>query len=53
MTQQITPQDFVHKWDKAQLREKASAQEHFIDLCHLIDHGTPRRARPEGVVVYL
>jgi hypothetical protein len=29
-------------------REKQTYQEHFIDLCRLIDHQTPNEADPTG-----
>jgi hypothetical protein len=28
----LTPQEFVDKWRKAELKERSAAQEHFIDL---------------------
>ena len=48
MTPTITPQFFVAKWQQAALRERASSQEHFIDLCRLIGHPTPAEADPAG-----
>lgn len=33
----LTPQDFVGKWKRAGARERQSVQEHFLDLCQLID----------------
>ena len=48
MTPTITPQAFVAKWQQATLRERASSQEHFIDLCRLIGHPTPAEADPAG-----
>ena len=44
----ITPQQFVAKWQQSTLRERASSQEHFIDLCRLIGHPTPAEADPAG-----
>ncbi len=44
----ITPQDFVSKWKRVTSREKQTYQEHFIDLCHLVDHQTPNEADPSG-----
>lgn len=41
MASQLTPQDFVRKWRASTLKERSAAQEHFIDLCHLIGHETP------------
>ena len=44
----FTPQDFVSKWKRVTAREKQTYQEHFIDLCHLVDHQTPNEANPTG-----
>ncbi|OUD13340.1 class I SAM-dependent DNA methyltransferase [Thioflexithrix psekupsensis] len=44
----MTPQAFIEKWQAAQLRERASVQEHFIDLCRLIGEPTPAEADPDG-----
>ena len=44
----MTPDEFVQKWSKAQLSERAASQEHFIDLCHLIDQPTPAEADSTG-----
>ncbi len=44
----ITPQQFVAKWRRAELKERAGSQEHFIDLCRLLGHPTPAEADPEG-----
>ncbi len=44
----LTPQDFVAKWRSTSLKERSAAQEHFIDLCHLIGHPTPAEADPAG-----
>ncbi len=44
----LTPQEFVDKWRHATLKEKSAAQEHFIDLCHLIGHATPAEADSTG-----
>jgi hypothetical protein len=37
----LSPQEFVAKWRHATLKERSAAQEHFIDLCHLVGHPTP------------
>ena len=42
----LTPQAFVAKWRPIELHERAMAQEHFIDLCRLLDHPTPAEADP-------
>jgi len=44
----LTPQDFVSKWKRVTSREKQTYQEHFIDLCHLVDHETPNESDPTG-----
>jgi hypothetical protein len=44
----ITPEQFVEKWSKANLSERAASQEHFIDLCHLLDQPTPAEADSSG-----
>jgi len=44
----LSPQQFVDKWRKATLKESSAAQEHFIDLCHLVGHPTPAEADPTG-----
>src|SRR5215203_5372081 len=44
----ITPQEFVAKWAKVALTEKAASQSHFIDLCRLLDQPTPTEADPTG-----
>ncbi len=37
----MTPAEFVHKWSRNTRHERSAAQEHFIDLCRLLDHRTP------------
>lgn len=37
----MTPREFVDKWRIVEVKERSAAQEHFIDLCHLIGHPTP------------
>lgn len=43
-----TPQAFVAKWRGTTLKERAAAQEHFIDLCRLVGHPTPAEDDPTG-----
>jgi type II restriction/modification system DNA methylase subunit YeeA len=40
--------DFIDKWKAVELTERAAAQSHFIDLCHLLDEPTPIEADPTG-----
>ena len=44
----MTPQEFIAKWQRANLKERAAAQEHFLDLCALLGQPTPAAADPEG-----
>jgi methylase of polypeptide subunit release factors len=37
----MTPSDFIIKWTASTRNERAACQEHFIDLCHLLDEPTP------------
>lgn len=44
----MNPQEFVSKWRGVQLKERAAAQEHFLDLCRLVGHPTPAEDDPTG-----
>jgi type II restriction/modification system DNA methylase subunit YeeA len=44
----MTPLQFVDKWRPVTLTERAAAQSHFNDLCHLFDHPTPLDDDPVG-----
>ena len=44
----MTPQDFIRKWKPVALTERATAQEHFLDLCRLVGHPTPAADDPTG-----
>ena len=44
----MTPQDFIAKWGKSELKESAGAHSHFIDLCHLLDVPDPATADPKA-----
>ena len=38
----MTPYQFIDKWRASELKERSlAAQEHFIDLCRLLDEPTP------------
>jgi hypothetical protein len=39
---------FIHKWAAAKGGERASAHEHFLDLCRLVGEQTPTEADPAG-----
>jgi hypothetical protein len=44
----MTPGDFVRKWSDSELRERAAAQSHFIDLCRMLGEPTPTDVDPKG-----
>ncbi len=44
----MTPEAFIAKWRVSELKERSAAQEHFIDLCRLLDEPTPAEADPTG-----
>lgn len=44
----MLPQEFVARWSGNTATERQSYQQHFLDLCHLIGHPTPKEADPEG-----
>ena len=44
----MTPSQFITKWHPSQLKERSASQEHFIDLCRLLDEPTPAEADPIG-----
>ena len=39
---------FIAKWRASELKERSAAQEHFIDLCRLLEEPTPADADPTG-----
>ena len=44
----VTPNEFIRKWRASELKERSASQEHFIDLCRLLDEPTPAEADPTG-----
>ena len=44
----MTPHEFIDKWRASELKERSASQEHFIDLCRLLDEPTPAEADPTG-----
>jgi hypothetical protein len=44
----MTFPEFIAKWRKVELKERSAAQEHFLDLCRLVEHPTPAEADPTG-----
>ncbi len=47
-TSRMTPGQFAAKWSASTLKERSAAQEHFIDLCHVLNEPTPAEADPHG-----
>ena len=37
----MTPAEFISKWQASARTERAACQEHFIDLCRLLNEPTP------------
>ena len=48
MSGQLTPAQFVAKWSKVTLPERAASQEHFIDLCRMLGQPTPAEQDATG-----
>lgn len=44
----MTPSEFIKKWHAAELKERSAAQEHFLDLCELLDIPKPASVDPKG-----
>lgn len=44
----MTPAEFLAKWSKVALSERASYQQHFLDLCALVGHEPPAKLDPTG-----
>ena len=42
----MTPQQFIAKWRRSRGQESAGAQEWFLDLCRVVEHGTPGELDP-------
>lgn len=40
----MNPAEFIDKWRRSKLTESSAAQQHFLDLCDLLDHPLARRA---------
>ena len=48
MPRELSVDDFIRKWRAVELKERSAAQEHFIDLCHVLSEPTPAEADPTG-----
>ena len=44
----MTPHAFIAKWRASELKERSASQEHFLDLCRLLDEPTLAEADPSG-----
>ncbi len=44
----MTPQQFIAKWQRANLSERSACQQHFLDLCDLLGQPKPAEADPDG-----
>jgi hypothetical protein len=44
----MTPQEFVHKWKRANLSERSGCQQHFLDLCDLLNQPKPAEVDADG-----
>lgn len=44
----MTPHEFAAKWQKAQLAERASYQQHFLDLCDRLGQPHPAAIGPRA-----
>ena len=44
----MTAAEFKKKWSRYQGKETSAYQEHFSDLCRLLNHATPAEADPTG-----
>lgn len=44
----MTPSEFITKWRNSELKERSASQEHFLDLCELLEIEKPASADPKG-----
>jgi hypothetical protein len=44
----LTPQAFVERWGRVTLSERSSYQQHFLDLCDMLDEPKPAASDDEG-----
>ena len=44
----MTPQQFIFKWKQANLNERSAAQQHFLDICELLEQPKPAAVDPDG-----
>lgn len=44
----MTPQQFITKWTGSELTERQACQQHFLDLCELVNHPKPAEMDKTG-----
>src|SRR5437868_4997192 len=44
----MTPQQFIAKWKKVDLSERSACQQHFLDLCELLNQPKPAEVDPKA-----
>jgi hypothetical protein len=44
----MTSQEFIHKWKRANLSERSGCQQHFLDLCELLNQPKPADVDSDG-----
>src|SRR5215212_1106933 len=44
----MSPVEFATKWQGSTRTERAASQEHFIDICRMLEVETPNEADPKG-----
>src|SRR5450755_991931 len=44
----MTPHQFIAKWKAVDLSERSACQQHFLDLCELLDQPKPAEVDPKG-----
>ncbi len=37
----MTPEDFIRKWKDSDRKERSAAQQHFLDLCDVLEVAKP------------
>lgn len=48
MQHAVNPIEFQRKWIGVELKERSASQEHFLDVCRVIEHRTPAEMDPNG-----
>jgi len=44
----LNPSDFIQKWREVDLSERSACQQHFLDLCELLEHPKPAEVDKTG-----